>query len=98
MSKQLRKAIMTRTCLLNKYRKDDSAGNLFAYKRQRNVCVKLLRKSSKKFYNNLNVKRITDNRRFWQTIKPNCTAKTLKDERIYPCRGREGYSKRKRCS
>ena len=82
MSKQLRKAIMTRTRLLNKYRKYNSAENLFAYKRQRNLCVKLLRKSKKDFYNNLNVKRITDNRKFWQTIKPNFTDKTLKDERI----------------
>ena len=81
MSKQLRKAIMARTRLLNKYRRNNSAGNLFAYKRQRNFCVKLLRKSKKNFYNNLNVKRITDHRKFWQTIKPNCTDKTLKDER-----------------
>ena len=58
-------------CLLNKQRKDNSAGNLFAYKRQKNVCVKLLGKSKKNFYNYLNVKRITDNRTFWQTIKPN---------------------------
>ena len=28
------------------------------------------------------MKRITDHRKFWQTIKPNCTDKTLKDERI----------------
>ena len=69
---------MTRTGLLNKYRKDNSAGNLFSYKRQRN----LLRKSKKVFYNNLNVKRITNNRKFWQTIKPNLTDKTFKDERI----------------
>ena len=82
MSKQLRKAIMTRTRLLNKYRKYNSAENLFAYKRQRNLCVKLLRKSKKDFYNNLNVKRITDNRKFRQTIKPNFTDKTLRDERI----------------
>ena len=33
MNKQLRKAIMNRTRLLNKYRKDNSVGNLFAYKR-----------------------------------------------------------------
>ena len=33
MSKQLRKVIMTRTRLLNKYRKDNSVGNLFAYKK-----------------------------------------------------------------
>ena len=28
------------------------------------------------------MKRITDYRKFWQTIKPNFTDKTLKDERI----------------
>ena len=75
---------MNRTRLPNKYRKDHSTGgNLFAYKRQRNLCVKLLRKSRKDFYNNSpNAKRITDNRKFLQTIKPNFTDKTLKDERI----------------
>ena len=77
MSKQLRKAIMTRTRVLNKYRKDNSAGNLFTYRRQKTFCVKLLRKSKKDFYNNFNV-----NRTFWQTIKPNFTDKTLKDQRI----------------
>ena len=80
-SKQLRKAIMTRIRLLNKYRKDNSAGNPFANKRQRNFCVKLLRKSKKDIYNNLNVKWITDNRKFCQTIKPNFTGETVKDER-----------------
>ena len=82
MSKQLRKTILTRTRLLNKYKKDNSAGNFFAYKRQINFCVKLIRKSKKNFYNNLNVKRITYNKKIWQTIKPNCTDKTHKDERI----------------
>ena len=81
MSKQLKKAIITRFRLLNKYRKDKSAGNLFAFKRQRKFCVKLLRKSKKDFYNNLNVKRTTDNRKFWQTVKVNFTDKTLKNER-----------------
>ena len=81
MSKQLKKAIITRFRLLNKYRKDKSAGNLFAFKRQRKFCVKLLRKSKKDFYNNLNVKRITDNRKFQQTVKVNFTDKTLKNER-----------------
>ena len=75
MNKQLRKAIMTWTRLLNKYRKDNSAGNLFALKRKRNLCIKLLRKYKKYFYNNLNVKKIIDDRTIWQTFKP----KTLKD-------------------
>ena len=65
---------MTRTRLHNKYRKDSSAGN------QRNLCVKPVRKSKKNFYNNPNMKRVTDN--FWQTVKPNFTEKTLEDERI----------------
>ena len=73
---------MTQTCPLNKYRKDNNAGNPMAYKRQRNLYVILLRKSKKVFYNNINVKRITDKRNFWQTIKPSLTDKTFKDERI----------------
>ena len=44
--------------------------------------MKLLKKYKKDFYNNLNVKRITDNRTFWQTAKPNFTDKALKDNRI----------------
>ena len=54
MNKQLRKAIIIRIHLLNKFRKDNSAGNFFAYKGQRNLCVKLLRKSMTIIiYNNL---------------------------------------------
>ena len=60
MNKEPKKAIMTRTCLLNKYRKDNSAGNLLSYKGQRNLCVKLLRKSRKDFYNN---------KKCWQTVQ-----------------------------
>ena len=72
---------MTQARLLNKYRKDNSAGNLFAYKRQRNLSAKPLWKF-KVFHNNRNVKRITVNRKFWQTVKPNFTDKILKDEEI----------------
>ena len=66
MNKQLRKEILTRTHLLDKYWKDNGAENLFAYKRRKNFCVKLLRKSKKDFYNNLNVNRRNNNRTFWQ--------------------------------
>ena len=30
------------------------------------------------------MKRITDKRKFWQTIKPNVSDRTLKDERVTP--------------
>ena len=79
---ELRKAIMTRTRLLNKLRKFNCPENQLAYKRQRNYCVKLLKRSTKDFYNNLNVKKVTDNKHFWKTIKPNFTDKILKDEKI----------------
>ena len=58
--------------------------------KDRNLCITLLKKSKRDFYHDLNVKRTTENlsfiiynnRRFWQTIKPSFTGKTLKDERI----------------
>ena len=77
MNKEPKKAIMTRTRLLNKYGKDNIAGIIF--KGQKNLYIKFLRKSKKDFHKNLNVKRITDNRKFWQTINPHFTDKTLHD-------------------
>ena len=44
--------------------------------------MKLLRKVKKEFYNNLNVKYISEKKLFWKTVKPYFTDKTLKDERI----------------
>ena len=44
--------------------------------------MKLLRKNTEEFYNNLNVKYITESKPFWKTVKPSFTDKTLKDERI----------------
>ena len=73
---------MNRSRLLNRYRKEKTEATRSAYKRQRNFCVKLLRKTKKEFYNNLNVKYITENKLFWKTVKSSFTDKTLKDERI----------------
>ena len=70
---------MTRTHLLNKLRKFNCPENQMVYKRQRNYCVKLLKRSKKDFYNNLNARKVTENKHFWETIKPNFTDKVLKD-------------------
>ena len=80
MNKELREAIMTRTRLLNKLKKYNCQENQLACKRQRNYCVKLLKRSKKDFYNNLNVKKVTGNKHFWKTIKPNFTDKVLNDK------------------
>ena len=45
MTKALRKAIVNRTHLRNRYNKDRTDENKTAFKKQRNLCVKLLREA-----------------------------------------------------
>ena len=59
MNENLQKAIMIRSRLLNKYRKEKTEPE---YKRHINFCVKPWRKAKKEFYNNLGVKHITENK------------------------------------
>ena len=61
---------MERTRLRNTFLKNPSVANKLAYTKQRNFCVSLLRKVKKEYFANLNEKNITDNRKFWQTVKP----------------------------
>ena len=81
MNKELRKAIVTGTRLLNEPRKVNCLENQLAYKRQHNYCIKLLKISKKDVYNNLNVKKVTDNKHFQKPMKPHFTDKILKDEK-----------------
>ena len=77
MSKALRKAIMVRSKLKNKYKKSRTGENWNSYKKQRNFRVNLLRKTKKEYFSDLNVKNITDNKAFWKTIKPYSSNKGL---------------------
>ena len=61
---------MTRTRLRNRYNKVSSDGNWKAFKKQRNKCFKLLRKAKNGYYGSLNLKLLTDNRKFWRIVKP----------------------------
>ena len=69
MSKELNKAIMTRSRLRNKYLKEKSADLKIAYDKQRNYCVNLLRRNKKKYFANINISSVTDNKKFWKTVK-----------------------------
>ena len=69
MTKALRKAMMHRKKLRNRYIKRRTEENLNAFKKQRNFCVKLLRKTKSDYYRNLNLRDLTDNRKFWKTVK-----------------------------
>ena len=70
MTKVLRKAIMRRSFLQNKFHRDKLPEYETAFKKQRNYTNRLLKKEKKKYYSNLNLKCITDNKIFWKTMKP----------------------------
>ena len=60
---------MQRSRPRNEYLKDKTRSARVAYNKQRNVCVSILRKSKKSYYENLDSKNITDNKNFWGTVK-----------------------------
>ena len=64
LTKTLRKAIMKRSELENKYVKNKTN------EKQRNFCSKLYKKERKKYYEMLDLKNVTDNKEFWKTVKP----------------------------
>ena len=55
---------MCRTQLKNIDHKNPSDTNLLKFRKQRNYCVKLLIKTEKDYYENLNTNFITDNRKY----------------------------------
>ena len=68
-TKHLRKAIMHQSYLENKYYKYRTPVQWQAYKKQKNYCNRLYKRERKR-YSNLNLSNITDNKKFWNTVKP----------------------------
>ena len=69
MSKALRKAIMRRSALKNRYYRDRLPESEKAFKKQRNYTARLLKKEKKKYFSSINMKNYTDNKKFWNTVK-----------------------------
>ena len=65
-----RKAIMHRSTLKSIYNKKRADVSWAKYKKQRNFCVTLLRRTKKEHFQNLNVNDLQDTKKFWETIKP----------------------------
>ena len=82
MTKPLRKAIMRRSYLENRYFKYKTPECLAAYKKQRNYCSRLYKKEMKSYYANLNVVNITDSKRFWNTVRPFLNDKVGNSQKI----------------
>ena len=82
-TKELSKQIMTTSRLRNKYLKNRNKENRAIYVKQRHCCVFLLRKSKKKYYENLDERNLMDNKLFWKTIKPSFSDKIVTRDRIH---------------
>ena len=52
------------------------------YPKQRNKCVSLLKKTKKEYYQNLDEKNVIDNKKFWKTVKPLLSDKSVSREKI----------------
>ena len=70
MTKEFRKAIYNRSRLRNKFCKIPSEENEKLYKKQRNRCVAIRKKSIRNYFNKIANGNIVTNRNFWKIIKP----------------------------
>ena len=70
MTKVLRKAIMRRSALKNKYLKNKTEESHKAFKKQKNFTKRLAKKERVKYFANLDLNKYTDNIKFWNTVKP----------------------------
>ena len=69
ITKKLRKAIMKSSQLESMYRETLTEKSLKAYKKQKNYVSRLYKKERKTFFNSLNPSVVSDNRKFWKTVK-----------------------------
>ena len=66
MTRDLHKAIMKRSKLRNKFLKSRSLSERKNYTSQSNLCKKLLKSTKRTYFNNLDIRKVTDNQTFWK--------------------------------
>ena len=57
----------------NNFLKNSTKENECHYKKQRNICITLRRKSIKKYFTNISKQSIVTNANFWKVLKPSLT-------------------------
>ena len=63
MTKLLSKAMMNRSRVKNRFNKDPCTEDEYKYKKQRNYCQSS-KKREKRYYDKLDIRKITDNKEF----------------------------------
>ena len=97
MKKALRKAVADRSRLENRYQKSKTEESLRAYKQQKNFCSRLYKKERKKYYTNLDLKKITDCKLFRKTAMPFFSDKCVVGNNIVLIEGEEIYQEDQGC-
>ena len=62
--------MMLRAKLRNKFLKQKTIETRSGYNKQRNICISILCKAKGSYFENLDIKNLSDNRKFWGTVKP----------------------------
>ena len=70
MKNHIHKAIMKRSRFRNKLLSDRTEMFRKEYKKQQKFCLNLLKKARKEHFGNLDVNSVSDNKKFWQIVKP----------------------------
>ena len=81
MNKDLHKAITKISKLRNNFLKSRTLPCRKKYKSERNLCKKLLKNTKRTYFNNLDIKNVTDNGRVWKTVLPLFSNKFSKSEK-----------------
>ena len=69
MAKEHRKEITIRSKLKIKYNKERRQIKWCNFKRERNHCLNILRKTENEYFNNLNIKQVSTKKFFWKSNK-----------------------------
>ena len=89
MNKALRKAIMRRTQLQNRYFKSTKSEDFAAFKKQRNFVSRLYKKQKKRYFNTMDITNFTDNKKFWKHVNPLFSDKGKTNDKITIVDGEE---------
>ena len=73
---------MQRSKLRDLFLKKRTEENRNNYVKQRNTCVRLLRKSKREFFGNLNEADLCDDKKYWCVVKSLLSNKVVHNERI----------------
>ena len=82
ITKELSRKVMKRLRLRSNLLRKKIEENRKLYPKQKNKCVSLLKKAKKEYYQNLDEKNVIDNKKFWKTVKPLLSDKSVSREKI----------------